>query len=155
MNCVPDSRNYADCACSPTNENLSLGLNMKPISIPPSGPFKDILPYSRVLRLGGLIWVAGTTPVDENGRIQGQTAGGQADYILNVIARNLETAGASIEDIVRLRIYLVDLDDAASVGEACRHHLVEPWPAMTVVGVASLPHKDMHVQIEADAALRS
>ncbi len=128
---------------------------MKLISIPPSGPFKDILPYSRVLRLGQLVWVAGTTPIDEGGRIRGQTAAEQTDYILNLIARNLKAADASIEDIVRLRIYLVALDDAASVGEACRRHLAQPWPAMTIVGVAFLPHKDMYVQIEADAALRS
>jgi enamine deaminase RidA (YjgF/YER057c/UK114 family) len=102
-----------------------------------------------------LVFVSGLTAKDGEGRtVAPGDAGAQADHILGVIDELLQSAGGSIDDVIKLTIYLVDRSDARAVGAARAKHFSEsPLPASTMVQ-ATLMSDDQLVEIEAVAALR-
>lgn len=108
--------------------------------------------YSRAVQVGPHVHVAGTTATDENSEI---VAPGdpyaQAAQTLENIEWALEQAEASIEDVVRTRTYLVDMEHAEAVGRAHHEWFGEVRPASTMVEVAGLADPDMLVEIEVDA----
>jgi len=82
-------------------------------------PWEDVAGYSRAVRIGDQVFVSGTTAHDESGNLQGgHDAYAQAAYILRKIATALQQAGASLEDVVRTRIYITDGAYADVVGKA-------------------------------------
>lgn len=108
--------------------------------------------YSRAVRIGPHVWVAGTTAVDAEGRIVGEgDAHEQAAFILQKIRRALEEAGASLRDVVRTRMYLVSLEDEAAVGRAHAEVFREIRPAATMIQIAGLVDPRLRVEIEAEA----
>jgi enamine deaminase RidA (YjgF/YER057c/UK114 family) len=108
--------------------------------------------YSRAVRVGPHVWVAGTTAVDDRGRVVGEgDAGAQALFILRKIERALAEAGASLRDVVRTRMYLVSLDDEEAVGRAHREVFGDIRPAATMIQVAGLVDARLRVEIEAEA----
>lgn len=108
--------------------------------------------YSRAVRLGDLIAVSGTTATDENGHIVGQgDPYAQTAFILRKIDRALREAGASLEDVVRTRIFVTNVAQWEAVARAHAEFFGEIRPANTLVEVSALIGEGYLVEIEADA----
>jgi len=108
--------------------------------------------YSRAVRVGPHVWVAGTTAVDDRGGVVGEgDAGAQALFILRKIERALAEADASLRDVVRTRMYLVSLADEEAVGRAHREVFGDIRPAATMIQIAGLVDPRLRVEIEVEA----
>ena len=119
-----------------------------------SGTFwEDKVGYSRVVRKGNNVFVTGTVAVDKDGNVIGSNAYEQAKFILSKIKEYLEKAGASLEDVVRTRMFVINIDDWELIGKAHAEFFKDIKPATTMVEVSRLIGKDLLVEIEADAIL--
>ena len=116
--------------------------------------WEPIVGYSQAVRIGPWIAVAGTTAVDEQGLvIASRDAYGQAVYILGKIETTLTKAGARVDDVVRTRIFLSNMDDWQAVGRAHAEFFRDIRPASTMVQVGRLVDPNLLVEIEADAII--
>ena len=116
--------------------------------------WEGIIGYSRAVRIGNLVWVAGTTAADENTQVVGVgDAYAQARFIFTKIERALKEAGASLEDVVRTRVFLVNADDWESVGRAHGEIFGAIRPASTMLAVKALIGPDYLLEIEVDACI--
>lgn len=110
--------------------------------------------YSRAVKVGNIIAVSGTTAVDENGNIVGENnLYAQTVFVYQKIEKALEQAGASLQHIVRLRIFITDMSRHQEVLKAQGEFFANIRPAATIVEVTALIDKQLLVEIEADAVL--
>jgi enamine deaminase RidA (YjgF/YER057c/UK114 family) len=113
-------------------------------------PWEALAGYSRAVRVGNHVWVAGTTASDERGDLHGgDSAYQQTKYILDKIERALREAGASLADVVRTRVYITRMDDWEDVARAHGEVFGHIRPANTLIQVAGLVDGRL-VEIEAD-----
>jgi enamine deaminase RidA (YjgF/YER057c/UK114 family) len=117
-------------------------------------PFEPAIGFSRAVRVGaGRVLVAGTGPVVPPGQDCPEGAGAQARRCFAIIAAALEEAGASLDDVVRTRLYLTAVEHADEVGAVHGEVLGHVRPAATMVVVAGLLDPAWKVEIEAEAVL--
>ncbi len=117
-------------------------------------PMEAEVGYSRAVRAGNRIYVAGTVASDETGAVISPSDGyGQAKYILEKISRALAAAGGSIEQVVRTRMFVTDISLAKEFGRAHGEFFRDVRPAATMVEVKALIAPGFLIEIEADAEL--
>jgi enamine deaminase RidA (YjgF/YER057c/UK114 family) len=129
---------------------------MKRINISTGTTWEPIIGYSRAVRVGGVIYVSGTTATDASGNIVG--AGNpykQTKQTLENIAGALALAGARMEDVVRTRIYAIHIADWEQIGRAHGEFFGKIRPATAMIEVSRLINPEMLVEIEAEAVLGS
>jgi reactive intermediate/imine deaminase len=108
-------------------------------------------PYSQAVRAGDTVWISGQIPLDPaTGELVPGAFPEQAEQVFRNLAAVARAAGGTLDDAVRLTLYLTDLSEFATVNEIMARHLSEPWPARAAVQVSALPKGAM---IEADAIL--
>jgi enamine deaminase RidA (YjgF/YER057c/UK114 family) len=118
-------------------------------------PYERVVGFSRAVRVGDRVVVAGTAPVMPEGAEPPPDAYGQAKRCLEIIGRALEEAGSSLADVVRTRVYLVRTDDFEEVGRAHGESFSEIRPANTTLTVKELVDPRWLVEIEAEAVVGS
>jgi enamine deaminase RidA (YjgF/YER057c/UK114 family) len=106
-----------------------------------------------VVRVGALVFVGGTTSIDEDSVVRGETPYEQTVVVLEKIARELARVGASLADVIQTRVYVTDISRAGEVGRAHGEALAEVRPLMTMVEVSALIDPRMLVEIEALAVV--
>ena len=117
---------------------------MKRSRVGSGAPWEATVGYSRAVRVGNIVTVAGTTA-------PGADAYDQAKAALAIIAESLRQLGATMHDVVRTRMFVCNMDDSDAVGRAHGEAFGEIRPAATMVEVRKLIRPDLLVEIEADA----
>lgn len=127
----------------PTRQNISSG-----------SPYEPICGFSRAVRIGNVVSVSGTAPIEPNGHpaCVGDPAG-QARRSLEIIAKALGEAGASLSDVIRTRVFLTSIDDWQAVASVHGEFFKDIRPASTVLQVCRFIDPDWLVEIEAEAII--
>jgi enamine deaminase RidA (YjgF/YER057c/UK114 family) len=120
-------------------------------NISTGGPWEGKIGYSRAVRVGAALYVSGSTAMTASGLIGKGDPYAQTIQTFKTIEAALKQAGASLNDVVRTRIYMANIDQWQEVGRAHGEIFGNIRPATTMVEVKRLIDPDMLVEIEADA----
>ncbi|MBI3166027.1 MAG: RidA family protein [Chloroflexi bacterium] len=124
------------------------------INISSGAKWEDIVGYSRAVKIGNIIEVAGTTAVDEDGNTVGvNDPYEQTRYALAKIEKALQAAGATMKDVVRSRMFVTDISKWEEIGRAHGEFFREVKPAASMIEVKGLISPELLVEIEVTAIL--
>ena len=112
-------------------------------------PFEPIIGFSRAVRVGNTVHLAGTGPVGADN----EDAAGQTRRIFAIAEKALDEAGATFKDVVRTRMYLTRVEDWEAVGRVHGEFFGQIRPAASMVVVAALLNPNWRIEIEMDAIL--
>jgi enamine deaminase RidA (YjgF/YER057c/UK114 family) len=115
--------------------------------------WESVVGYSRAIRFGSVVEVAGTTAVKDGQVVAKGDPYGQTRFILEKIQGALKEAGASLEHVVRTRIFVTDIAHWQQVGKAHGEFFRDIRPASTMVEVSGLVNPEMLVEIEVTAVV--
>jgi enamine deaminase RidA (YjgF/YER057c/UK114 family) len=119
----------------------------------PPSPWEEPFAFSRVVRVGSVVMVGGTTSADADGVVVGATPYEQAVEILRKVGHELARCGASLRDVMQTRAYVTDISRGDEVGRAHGEAFGGVRPLMTMVEVSALIDPRMLVEIEAVAVV--
>ena len=124
--------------------------------IPSGSPYEPVIGFSRAVRVGAHVAVAATGPVGPDGKVFGKgDAAAQTRRVLEIIREALEAAGASLKDVVRTNVYMVNADDWKAVAQVHGEVFAGIRPASFFVEVSRFIDPDFLIEIAADAIIES
>ena len=122
------------------------------VTVSTGAPWEKTVGYCRAVRVGDHVAVSGTAPVGDDGEVVGVgDAYAQARRCIEIIERALGEAGASLDNVVRTRMFVTDISQWEAIGKAHGEAFGAIRPATSMVEVSALIDPDMLVEIEADA----
>lgn len=116
-------------------------------------PWEKEVAYCRAKKVGNLIFVSGTTSIDENGAVVGGNVYEQSRFIFQKISKALEKCGATFSDVVRTRTFIVNIDNFSQFAKAHKEVFNGIDPTATCVEVSRLASENLLIEIEVDAVL--
>ena len=126
----------------------------KRILVSNGNPMEEIVGFSRAVRVGSFVAVGGTAPVDAEGKTVGiGDVYAQTIQCFEIIKSALEDAGASLQDIVRTRVILTDIDNWKEAIEARKRYCRESRPVDTIMAIDRFVNPEWLVEIEVDAVV--
>ena len=134
--------------------NVKLGvMNMKKIIHTDTAP-KAIGTYSQAVSIENLTFISGQIPLDpETMNIVDGNFKNRAHRVFKNLSNIAKAAGGSLDDAIKVSIFLTDLGNFAEVNEVMAQYFQEPYPARAAIGVASLP-KEVDIEVEAILAIK-
>ncbi|MCZ7676500.1 MAG: RidA family protein [Roseovarius sp.] len=119
-------------------------------------PMEEEVGFSRAVRVGPFISVAGTASIGADGKTVGAgDVAAQTRQCIGIIREALEQAGSGLHDVARLRVLLTDIGQWRAVAAVCKEHFGDIRPACTIVAVSGFVNPDWLVELEADAIVES
>ena len=127
---------------------------MSRVNVGSGSPYEDPIGFCRAVRIGDTIAVSGTAPITDDGTTASPgDLYGQTKRCLQIIKAAIESAGGTLEDVIRTRIYLIDISRWQEAAKAHGEVFSAIKPASTFCQVAALIDKDWLVEIEADCVV--
>ena len=123
------------------------------LRISSGSPYEAVAGYCRAIRVGNLVYVAGTASYKDGAVFAPGDAAAQTRQILSIIESALREAGSSLRDVVRYRVFVTDIGDTDAVLTELGRAFASIRPVSTLVGVSALIHPDLVVEIEVDAVV--
>jgi enamine deaminase RidA (YjgF/YER057c/UK114 family) len=124
-------------------------------NISSGSPYEKSIGFSRAVRIGNIISVSGTGPLTDDGSTYAPgDAYGQAKRCLQIIKKAIEDAGASLDDVIRTRMYIAGMAKWEQVAKAHGEFFSEIRPASTLIEVHAFVRPDWYVEIEADCVIK-
>lgn len=118
-------------------------------------PYEPIIGISRAVRIGEMIAISGTAPLDDNGKTVGvEDPAVQARRCIEIAEKALAELGAGLSDVIRTCIFLTDINDWETVGRAHGEFFGDIRPVSTIVQVSRFVDPDWRVEIEFDAVVK-
>lgn len=119
-------------------------------NISSGSPYEDRIGFSRAVRIGNMIAVSGTAPIDSKGVTQHPgDLYNQTKYCLGIIERAIKEAGGRMVDVIRTRVLLTDITNWREAGKAHAEYFSDIKPAISIYGVNKLIGEDWLVEVEA------
>ena len=111
--------------------------------------------YTDAVRFGDLVFISGLTGMDENTRVVGDNdVAAQTRHICASLAKILDRLGATFADVLKVTVFLVDVNDRSRIDQVRKEFFKDAFPASTLIGVRALALPEMLVEIEAVVGLR-